>query len=212
MTNGYRKKLHFYESILTGLIEKSNKIFNRLCSHRLKSESELKYFTYNIKKATNLEKLYFLPKVHKRLTNIPGRPVISNCGTPTEKISEYLDFLLKPVMQDGWSYIKDPGDFLKKIKRLGKISESAILVTADVVGFYPNIPYELGFQFLRKRLNETGICKLPTEEIISMAEFILKNNYFEFNEKVCKQISGTAIGTKFAPPYACIFMDEMETS
>ena len=114
MTNGYRKKLHFYESILTGLIEKSNKIFNRLCSHRLKSESELKYFTYNIKKATNLEKLYFLPKVHKRLTNIPGRPVISNCGTPTEKISEYLDFLLKPVMQVGWSYIKDPGDFLKK--------------------------------------------------------------------------------------------------
>ena len=32
-----------------------------------------------------------------------------------------------------------------------------------------------------------------------MAEFVLKNNYFEFNEKVCKQISGTA---KFAPPYA----------
>ena len=45
-----------------------------------------------------------------------------------------------------------------------------------------------------------------------MAEFVLKNNYFEFNEKVCRQISGTAIGTKFAPPYACIFMGEMETS
>ena len=45
-----------------------------------------------------------------------------------------------------------------------------------------------------------------------MAEFVLKNNYFEFNEKVCRQISGTAIGTKFAPPYACIFMDEMKTS
>ena len=44
-----------------------------------------------------------------------------------------------------------------------------------------------------------------------MAEFVLKNNYFEFNE-VCKQISGTAIATKFAPHYACIFIDEMETS
>ena len=31
-------------------------------------------------------------------------------------------------------------------------------------------------------------------------------------KKFCKQISGTTIGTKFAPPYACIFMDEMETS
>ena len=45
-----------------------------------------------------------------------------------------------------------------------------------------------------------------------MAKFVLASNYFEFNEKVCKQISGTGVGTKFAPPYACIFMDEMETS
>ena len=44
-----------------------------------------------------------------------------------------------------------------------------------------------------------------------MTEFVLKNNYFEFNGKVGKQISGTATGTKFAPPYACIFMDQVET-
>ena len=40
-----------------------------------------------------------------------------------------------------------------------------------------------------------------------MAEFVLKNNYFEFNSTFKNQISGTAIGTKFAPPNACIFMD-----
>ena len=45
-----------------------------------------------------------------------------------------------------------------------------------------------------------------------MAEIVLKNNYSEFKEKVCKQISGTAIGTKFTPPYACILMDEMDTN
>ena len=44
-----------------------------------------------------------------------------------------------------------------------------------------------------------------------MAECVLKTNYFEFNEKVKKQISGTAIGKKFAPPFACIFMDQVET-
>ena len=43
-----------------------------------------------------------------------------------------------------------------------------------------------------------------------MARFVLEN-YFEFNGDVKKQISGTAIGTKFAPPYACIFMDDLET-
>ena len=43
-----------------------------------------------------------------------------------------------------------------------------------------------------------------------MAEFALTNNYFEFNSNVRYQISGTAIGTKFAPPYARIYMDYME--
>ena len=44
-----------------------------------------------------------------------------------------------------------------------------------------------------------------------MAEFVLKNNFFEFNGEVKRQKSGTAFGTKFAPPYACIFMDKVET-
>ena len=43
-----------------------------------------------------------------------------------------------------------------------------------------------------------------------MAEFVLKNNYFEFDRSVYQQVSGTAIGTKFAPPYACIFMDRLQ--
>ena len=102
--------------------------------------------------------------------------------------------------------------FLKKIKRLGKIPEGTILVTADVGGLYPNIPRDLRLQSLRQRLNETGISKVLTEEIISMAEFVLKNSYFEFNKKVWKQISKTAIGAKSALPYTCIFMDEIETS
>ena len=44
-----------------------------------------------------------------------------------------------------------------------------------------------------------------------MAEFVLKNNFFEFNGKLKRQKSGATIGTKFAPPYACIFMYEVET-
>ena len=38
-----------------------------------------------------------------------------------------------------------------------------------------------------------------------MAEFVLKNNYFEFNGQVKQRISGVAIGTKFAPTCAFIF-------
>ena len=98
--------VNFNENILTGLVERSNKTFSRLCSPKLISEKELKYFTYSFEKATNLGKLYFLPKTYKRLSSVPGRPVISNCATPSEKISKYLDHILKPAMQENWSYIK----------------------------------------------------------------------------------------------------------
>ena len=44
-----------------------------------------------------------------------------------------------------------------------------------------------------------------------MADFVLKNNYFEFDNKIKQQISGTAIGTKFDPTYARIFISDLET-
>ena len=43
-----------------------------------------------------------------------------------------------------------------------------------------------------------------------MAEFILKNNFFEFETKIIQQISETTIGTRFAPPYARLFMDRSD--
>ena len=67
------------------------------------SHKTLKYFTYEYKKSTNLGKYYLLPKIHKRLNKVPGRRFISNCGAPIEKASEFLDFHLKKVMQDGAS-------------------------------------------------------------------------------------------------------------
>ena len=56
------------------------------------------------------------------------------------------------------------------------------------------------------------IKRFQQRDLVKMAKFVLKTNYFEFNGKVKQQISGTVIGTKFVPLYACIFMDEVETS
>ena len=113
-------------------------------------------------------------------------------------------------MQSGKSYIKDTNDFLDKVRKLKNLPSNSILVTADVVGLYPSIPHDSGLEALDKAL-ESRIQKIiPSEDLIEMASFILKNNFFEFNDVVMQQISGTAIGTKFGPPYACIFMDQIE--
>ena len=59
---------------------------------------QMEYFTYEFKKANNFGKLYLPPKVHKRLHNVPGRPPISNCGSPTENCSEFIDHYFKPII------------------------------------------------------------------------------------------------------------------
>ena len=87
-------------------------------------------------------KFYSLPKIHKRLSNVPVRPVISYCGIPTEKVSEFLDNDLQPKMRKGLTYIKDSGDFINKISRMGCIPENAILLTAHVTALYPSIPQD----------------------------------------------------------------------
>ena len=109
---------------------------------------------YDYKNATNLGKLYFLTKIHKKLFNVPGRPIMSNCGTPTEKASKFLNHHLKPVMQSSWSYIRNSGDFLRKIKQIENLSENSILVTTNIVGLYPSIPHELGLKALEEALEK----------------------------------------------------------
>ena len=99
-----------------------------------------------------------------------------------------------------------------KTWNLVSFPENAILVTANVVGLYPSIPHEAGLKFLREVLDKKGQHIIPTIELIRMADFVLKNNYFEFNWQIKQQISGIAIGTKFAPPYACLFIDKIETA
>ena len=79
-------------------------------------------------------------------------------------------------------------------------------MTADVVGLYPSIPHKAGLQALKNALEKREQKHIPTENLINMAEFVLKNNFFEFNGSVKQQVLGTTIGIKCAPTYAYIYI------
>ena len=81
-------------------------------------------------------------------------------------------------MQESWSYIKDSEDFINKIGQIGDIPDNAILVTADRVGLYPSIPNNAGLKATKNTLDKRKQKHIPTEKIINMAEFVLKNNSF----------------------------------
>ena len=57
-----------------------------------------------------------------------------------------------------------------------------------------------GLEALSTKLEERQDQSIATEDLLQMAKFVLKNNFFEFDSKIKQQISGTATGTKFTPP------------
>ena len=72
---------------------------------------------------------YTLTKIHKPTP--VGRPIISGCSGPTERISAFVDHLIQPIAQLQASYLKDTTDFINFIERI-KLPKSAIHVSMDV--------------------------------------------------------------------------------
>ena len=83
-------------------------------------------------------------------------------------------------MERIWSYIKDSGGFIEKIKRISNIQDEAILIMANIVELYPSTLLELGLKSL-KEVTRKKVCKILTSNLVKMAEFIRQNKYFYFN-------------------------------
>ena len=83
-----------------------------------------------------------------------------------------------------------------------------------MVGLYSNIPQEEGMRVFREALNSSRFRpepKLPTEFIMTLLMFVLTCNLFVFDSSFWLQIYGTAMGTRVAPTFECIFMGGLET-
>ena len=47
-------------------------------------------------KGIRTSRFYILPKLHK--PGIPGGPIVSSCGAPTEEILKFVDYHLNPLV------------------------------------------------------------------------------------------------------------------
>ena len=73
------------------------KVIRKLRNRGDISQETLEYFSANNPK---LGRFYLLPKINKRLHDVPGRAVISNSGVYTENISSLIEYHLKPLAQN----------------------------------------------------------------------------------------------------------------
>ena len=130
---------------------------------------------------------YLSLKIHKRLHNVPGRPVICNCGYDTEKISLFLDWHLEPIARKVESYTKDTNHFLRKLKRLAIFRKSTILCTIEVAGLYHNIPHKEGLASIRHHLDNGENKDVTTDTLVELADIVWQNNYVHFLDKTLKK-------------------------
>ena len=72
------------------------------------------------------------------------------------------------------------------------------------------MPHEEGIKTIAEYLETREDKTVSTKSLCDLASIVLKENYFELSSKIYHQKLGTAIGTKFAPPYANLFMAGLE--
>ena len=175
--------------------------------------------------------MYGLPKIHKSkiiseecskaesvCVNIQSppdlslRPIIAGPACETHRLSNFLDILLKPFLRYVDSFVRDDIDMLNHLPKT--VSENTLIVSFDVVSLYTNIPHNFGLEaisyWIDHHMPPETPERIPKEIITNGLKFILENNYFTFDSKFYRQISGTAMGTKVAPTYANLVMGYLE--
>ena len=194
-TKYYQKQ----SSDLTSKVQERVKEYTtRLHIDNLIDYETLKYLSSNSEPKAG--RFYILPKIHKQ--GNPGRPIISSNGHLTERISEFVDYHLKPLVQTLPSFIKDTTHFLVQLQKLGPLLDNVILVT--------NIPHNEGIDACRYFLKTRRDKSLPAENICDLIRMILTMNNFSFNNEHYLQKHGTAMGTRMAPSYVNLFMGKFE--
>jgi hypothetical protein len=153
-------------------------------------------------------RFYVLPKIHKR--GVPGRPICSSNGHPTEHISEFVDDYIKKYATLNESYVRDTQDFIDRVTSLPPLPKDSLLCTLDVTSLYSNIPTEEGIAAVSERLYNDTDLKVPARPLLTLLRLVLENNVITFNGLLFVQILGTAMGTKLAPSYANIFLGKLE--
>ena len=153
---------------------------------------------------------YLLYKIHKLdsldgVDVIPTRPICSSSGSIDHPIGAYVNQELQAVAQAQPSFFSNSQALLKDLKNM-YFPPGTVGITADATGMYTNINTNVALVIIAKflRKNQHKFSYYCTA-LIAALEIVFRNNHFRFGDLYIKQVSGTAMGKKPAPPWATIF-------
>lgn len=191
------------------VIPQINVVLQEIADIGLLNDRQLEYLTAKI--PLKPRSFYLLPKIHKNRSawtnyKLPqGRPIVSNCGSETHRLCEYLDHFLQPLASFHPSYLKDTYDFIHKV-RGQVIPDDSLLVTADVTALYTNMNIDTTIETVRRFFQQYPDSARPDEQILKLLEIALRNNDFMFANRIFLQILGIAMGAHMSPSLANMYL------
>ena len=211
--NNSKYYMRIKEPLLKLNISKINEILNRMLSEKFISYKQFEFL--QAKDSDRHRVFYLLPKIHKPREKWPradmpeGRPIVSDCGSESYRVSQFIDSFLKPISIKHPAYLRDTYDFVSKIKdRI--VPKGAILVTGDVSSLYTNMKIDRTLSVTRDALHKHRVPGRPDKYIMQLLEVTLKNNDFCFNGEYFLQTCGTAMGKTYAPSLADLYLEEFD--
>ena len=100
---------------------------------------------------------------------------------------------------------KTPKTFYQNYQ-IKKNPKDSFLVTLDIDSMYTNIGIDAGINTDKRAFDRYPDSDRPDKNIIDLLELSLKGNDFEFNVEMYQQQCGCAMGKRFSPHFAFIYV------
>ena len=222
-------------SLRNNLETEANDLWSSICS---KVNLEKRFSDLFISRDTTLPTLYILIKTHKMradyfnfnsnsnidtdlsepvLSDFKVRPIVSCCGSPTEKLAWIVTTILSPLLRHVPSHLSNIHDHLSTLHDIPPTQlQDMSFFSADVVSLYTNIDIQASvkslIEFSIEHWEELDTWGISATDIHRMLDVVLGNSFFVYANKLYKQLVGLFMGSKPSPLAAIIRVYMFERS
>ena len=169
---------------------------------------------------TTLPTMYTQIKTHKidpeinpsdlDIHDFKTRPIVSCCGSPTEKLAWIISHIIKPLLQHVPCHLFNIHSHLETTLRSIPPEELVGLkiYSADIAALYTNLSIEQCINDIiamsEEYWNELDTFGITLSELHQLLEVVFYNSYFTFNQKLYQQCVGLFMGCSPSPAAAVI--------
>jgi Reverse transcriptase (RNA-dependent DNA polymerase) len=143
---------------------------------------------------------YVIPKLHK--AKLSSRPITAQHSYVLAPMSCALAKILQMEVDQISEIAKDSKTVMQQLENF-KCSKNFVFMTYDVEQLYPSIDLHDAIKTLHKSV---PIMREDRNFWTKVLQLIMFNNYVSAENKIYRQMKGTATGTQVAPPFANLYL------